>query len=312
MILTRHYRSIPSLKARAACDPRLERTPVAGHTAPNIICRLMNSLLTAKLTATVVIFAAAMIGGLVPWRFARSTRGTQNIALGNAFAGGVLLAAGLIHLLGSATVQFATLWPHNVYPWPFAIAGAAFMFVLCIEQVIPGQQGGAAAPYTSGRDAAALGAAVAVDQTYPYLLLVVLSLHSLLVGLALGAQQTFMGIWIVFLAVIAHKSTTAFALGVSMFRVDIERSLARKLVVIFSCMTPLGVLLGAGATELLALRGREIFEALFDAIAAGTFLYIATLDILREEFVPSANHRVQKFLLASLGLVFMATLVLWV
>ena len=139
-----------------------------------------------------------------------------------------------------------------------------------------------------------------------------LSLHSLLVGLALGAQQTLAGFLIVLLAVIAHKSLAAFALGVSMYRVDVERPLARRLVVVFSCMTPLGVFLAAGATELLPLRGRETFEALFSAIAAGTFLYIATLDILREEFVPSPNDRVQKFLFASLGLSLMAILVIWV
>ena len=272
----------------------------------------MDSIQTAKLAAAVVIFAAAMMGGLVPWRFDRSKRGRRKIALGNAFAGGVLLATGLIHLLGSATTQFAALWPRSVYPWPFTIAGAAFMLVLFTERVIPrAQQSVRSMPHTDWDDAAALATAAAADRTYPYLLLVVLSLHSLLVGLALGAQQTLAGFLIIFLAIIAHKNLAAFALGVSLYRVGVERSLARRLVVVFSCMTPLGVFLAAGATELLELRGRETFEALFSAVAAGTFLYIASLDILREEFVPSPHDRVAKFVFASVGLTLMATLALW-
>ena len=41
---------------------------------------------------------------------------------GNAFAGGVLLAAGLIHLLGDSADGFAALWPDDGFPWAFTRA----------------------------------------------------------------------------------------------------------------------------------------------------------------------------------------------
>jgi zinc transporter 1/2/3 len=42
----------------------------------------------------------------------------------------------------------------------------------------------------------------------------VLSVHSVILGLALGAQSALAGAVIVFLAIVAHKGAAGFALGV--------------------------------------------------------------------------------------------------
>ena len=60
-----------------------------------------------------------------------------------------------------------------------------------------------------------------------------------------------------------------------------------------------------------AAKASSIFEAVFDALAAGTFLYIALLDILEEEFRASTSHRMGKFFLVLAGFALMALVAIW-
>jgi hypothetical protein len=76
-------------------------------------------------------------------------------------------------------------------------------------------------------------------------------------------------------------------------------------------MTPLGILIGAGAGLTLAARASGLFEATFDSLGAGTFIYIATLDIIKTEF-DSPTNRAQKWLAATLGFGVMALLAIWI
>jgi zinc transporter 1/2/3 len=52
-------------------------------------------------------------------------------------------------------------------------------------------------------------------------------------------------------------------------------------------------------------------EAWFKAIAAGTFLYIATLDIVREEFFPGGSRRAVRLAAAMAGAGIMALVAIW-
>jgi hypothetical protein len=85
----------------------------------------------------------------------------------------------------------------------------------------------------------------------------VLSVRSVIFGLALGAQSALVGAMIVFLAVVAHKGAAGIALG------------------------------------------------------AGTFLYIAALDIIKAEF-DGPRYHAPKWLAAPAGLGIMALLAIWI
>ncbi len=63
----------------------------------------------------------------------------------------------------------------------------------------------------------------------------------------------------------------------------------------------------------MALTGRAdtLFEAVFDSLGAGTFLYIAALDILKTEF-DSPRYHGQKWLAAAPGFAIMAALAIWI
>ena len=91
--------------------------------------------------SVILLWAAlvALIGGvgvMAPWLAARGGR-ERAIAYGNSFAGGVLLAAGLIHLLPDANDGFKSAYPSVDYPAAFAVATLAFILVLGLERVVP-------------------------------------------------------------------------------------------------------------------------------------------------------------------------------
>lgn len=273
----------------------------------------MDSLLWSKIAAVLLVFAAGVAGGLLPWRVAGLRRSSDYLGWGNAFAGGVLLAAGLIHLLGDAAGGFADLWPEVDFPWAFTIAAGSFLLILGIERVAPRTARVPAGSAHLGEDpeSDALAAAVQSESKYPYLLLLTLSIHSIIAGMALGAQQSLAGFFVLVIAILAHKSAAGFALGVSLHRIGVPRGRARSLILGFALMTPIGILLGTAIAAILDSTGEQVFEAVFDAIAAGTFLYIASLDIIREEFLPPRRDRWTRWVWALIGLTLMAVVAIW-
>ena len=118
------------------------------------------------------------------------------------------------------------------------------------------------------------------------------------------------GAGVLLVAILAHKGAAGFALG-STFR---ESSIAPRTRIpalgIFVCSTPAGVLLGGLATAVLG-GGDSAAEAWFKAVAAGTFLYIATLDVVREEFFPGGSDRASRLSFAILGAGIMALVAIW-
>ena len=79
---------------------------------------------------------------------------------------------------------------------------------------------------------------------------------------------------------------------------------------IFSFMTPLGIVLGIAFSILATSMTATQVEAVFDALAAETFLYIAVLDIIGEVFEKKENRWI-KFVLIVVTFGFMALIAIW-
>jgi len=170
---------------------------------------------------------------------------------------------------------------------------------------------------------------------YPYVLLVVLSIHSATVGVALGLQSAAGTSLLVIVALLCHKGSAGFALVVGMVAAGAERRQLWTVLAIFASMTPLGIVLGTVASGLLEGPTAALVEGSFNALAAGTFIYIAILDVINAElssaddrvahFVRSAmvggddlpmpvqdTDRVLKFALVVVGLLSMAAIGIWI
>ena len=237
-----------------------------------------------KLVSAVLILAIALLGARASLDL-RSRDTTNWLSIGNCFAGGVFIGAGLLHTLADSQSLFATLMPEVDFPIWGAIAAIAILILMWIDY--------------------ALSATEARTRASGYTLFIVLSLHSLLAGMALGVEAHPVQATAILLAILAHKGSAAFALGL---RTDTRGYWRRMLA--FSVMTPLGV--GIGSVLVLTLQnGSEaLFEAIFDAVAAGTFLYVALGEILPTELKGSKNvHGLSISIL--LGLALMALIALY-
>jgi len=244
--------------------------------------------------AAAAIFATGLIGGALALRQGARAGGTTSpfTRLASAGAAGVFLGAGFIHMLGDSADHFDRMLPDIDFPIAFAVAAIGFVAVLAIERVL-------------------FRAPSAAEGPYAYILILVLGFHSLLAGIALGVEDTALVGLAIAIAIVAHKGAAAFALAISFVKAGMPRRRAWGLLVTFCCITPAGIGLGMLIGNVLDHGTGEIVEAVFDALAAGTFLYIAALDIIGEEFAGQQHSHLPGLtaLLAGLGL--MAMIAIW-
>ena len=145
-----------------------------------------------------------------------------------------------------------------------------------------------------------------------------LSLHGVMEGIALGAQvdTSIIGI---FVAIMAHKGIAAFALGVKTWQIAQQRSTSERsaaawfsaCMLLFSMTTPIGIGVGWGVTE-AADAEDGLWSAVFSALGAGTFLYVATVEVIPAELSHSSDNRGPKTTALIAGAVLMGSLARWV
>ena len=134
---------------------------------------------------------------------------------------------------------------------------------------------------------------------YPYVLLAALSIHSLVAGIALGLEPEIAASLLVMMGILLHKGSTAFALMVSAHSSGMENKSLHVVLGIFVLMTPLGILLGTIASGMLEGETAELSEGIFNAVAAGTFIYAAIMDLIHGE-MSSREDRMARFVSSAL------------
>jgi solute carrier family 39 (zinc transporter), member 1/2/3 len=255
------------------------------------------NLLWIKLFSLFIIFITGLITGLAPLRLSTSEKRKRQLTWGNAFAGGIFLGAGLLHMLPDAFENFKIVAGGIDFPFPALICGLGFLLVLLLEKAV--LKGSEDVGKMSGK-----------RTFYPFLLCLVLSVHSIIAGTSLGLETAKISVTAIFIAIIVHKGAAAFALGVSLKDSDIPSSRFKAIIVFFATMTPLGVVLGTIFTALFSGRTIIFFEAIFDSLAAGTFIYVAVVDIIEEVFEHSQDRWIKSLLLWT-GFGLMALIAIW-
>ena len=264
-------------------------------------------LLSTKLGFLSVLLVVGWLGAALPvLRGAAS--GGRVTSWGNAFSAGIFLGIGLIHMLGEAQSAWSSIgWD---YPIAYVLATAAFAASLLFEHVLLPEPAHAIVHHHGHDCAEEHGGEPATGRVVPYVLVVALSLHSILAGVALGTQDSLPSGWVIFLAIVVHKATAGLALGVNLGRSGIARRQGLRMATLFASMTPLGILLGLGLEGSVRPATEAYVDATVTALTAGTFIYIASLDIIQDEFLRPGS-RFMKWLFATLGLATMAVLAIW-
>mmetsp|Transcript_24950 Transcript_24950/g.51601 ORF Transcript_24950/g.51601 Transcript_24950/m.51601 type:complete len:317 (-) Transcript_24950:91-1041(-) len=300
-----------------------------------------------SIAALTVISAAGVYGGF------RMGDTSAAAALGNCFAGGVLLSTALVHMLSDA-VEGLDGWVD--FPVATCCFGGGYLLQLCVESLLldtPTEKakeadagntvGNAASPRLSASLSSrtsidgAVVASPALTFTSPpdgyrashgshgdgeeghshddplghmpsaVAVLVALTVHSLLEGLAIGVQSSVDSTFVIAAAVLLHKGFAAFALGAAFSRAPAGKML---FCLVFVFASPIGIGIGwASANE---VGGR--FTDVLSSVCAGSLLYVAVHEIIDAPIRP--DHRMElraapKLVAALAGYAAMSALAIW-
>ena len=248
------------------------------------------SLIFYKSIAGILILLTSLISVAYPIRLRAHPHHNPFLESADAFASGIFLGAALFHLLPDAIAHFAALGNHH-YPLAELFCALGFLILLFLERL-------------SQRNFFIF--------TAPYMIAIILIIHSLIEGAALGANTTLATAAIIFIAIIAHKSSESFALAVILNRSQLALRRIILLVGIFSIMTPIGIALGTILTSFLQVKTGQILTAGFNAFAAGTFLYMSTLHHINHHHRAEDVESLAEFWFLLSGLLVMAILAWWV
>ncbi|CDW54777.1 ZIP Zinc transporter family protein [Trichuris trichiura] len=116
-------------------------------------------------------------------------------------------------------------------------------------------------------------------------LIVALSFHSIIEGIAFGIQSTNEAATALFLSIAIHKCVVAFGLGVQLARTHSQQMRMVFLsIVTFSMMTPIGAVIGIGVVQgQMHSTTKDLVVMLFEGLSVGTFLYVTFFEVLLHE-----------------------------
>lgn len=248
------------------------------------------SLSEIKFFSAILTLIVAVIAAWLPFHQRLQTTTGHEFPRGEALACGVFLGAGLIHMLGSAAHRFDQLGFN--YPFAFLICGVSFLSLLLLEHF--------------GTEIQAHGQKNSTSIVIVAFLL--LSIHSLFAGAALGLSKGFATTILILIAIIAHKWAASFSLAVQINKSSMRVSAGVIYFAIFAVMAPLGILLGNSISQ---LAQHNLAEPVFASIAAGTFLYIGTLHGLKRAVMIDRCCNLKDFIFVIVGFVLMAVVAIW-
>lgn len=235
------------------------------------------SLIVLKTCAFFAVLLVPLIAGAIPLLLNKQDRSFAFVK-GEAFACGIFLGAGLMHMLPHALTAAQNLLSARQV---LLYVGATFLGMLLLEHI---------SRYFADHN----------QKCLPVIATMLLSLHSIAAGIALGMAQTPETLMVVLVAILSHKWAAGFALAVMLVRSLKQHPWPAYLF--FVSMTPLGIIFG----QQLMPWHNQMLGLLAHAIAAGTFLYIGTLHGLKQAVLVDRCCDLKAFVWVLIGFASMA------
>jgi zinc transporter ZupT len=252
----------------------------------------MISTTSLKILFGLIIYGVIILAGWYPFR--KRIRDGRHIdfPIGETLATGVFLGAALLHMLPESTTLFTDLGYQ--YPFSFIITGAVFLIFLWFEHL-----GKELYHHHSAKHPAFALVAWAM-----------LSIHSIMLGAALGLAHYHSMIIMLFLAIITHKWAESFAIAVQLNKSSLSTKASLFFFLLFSLMTPCGIYLGWYFGH--GLETRSVFDPILLSASAGTFLYLGTLHGLERCVMVERCCNLRDFSFVIVGFLMMATVAVYI
>lgn len=224
------------------------------------------------------IFMIAIIIGSMPILFSGSRGFKSALVYCNAVTTGLFLSIGLTHFLPDALESYALINPSS----------NTLIFVICASTALTMQILEQTGKKINSK----------VKRTWmPYFLMLLLSIHSLLEGFVLGIEVNPKYAFTIVVAILFHKGAEAFSITTNMLANNISKKSAIVSLLLFSLVTPTGIVIGAEMLNTSWIQTDNIIQTYFGAIAAGTFIYMAIENVHYKQ-----NKKSNKIMLVTLAI----------
>jgi zinc transporter ZupT len=245
---------------------------------------------TLKFLFAASIFFVILLAGWYPFKKRLSSEHVD-FPMGETLSTGVFLGAALMHMLPESQTTFVTMGYH--FPFAYLITGLSFLLFLWLEHL--GKE-----LYHHHN---------ATHPAFAVLAWGMLSIHSFLLGAALGFSDQYSLAIMLFLAIITHKWAESFAIAVQLNKSSMTTKNALILFFIFACMTPLGIYCGWYLEQ--DVTTLTVLDPILIAISAGTFLYLGTLHGLERCVMVQRCCNLRDFSFVIIGFLLMAGITLY-
>ncbi|GJN09531.1 hypothetical protein PR202_ga27546 [Eleusine coracana subsp. coracana] len=272
--------------------------------------------LRLKLVAVASILAAGAAGVLVPvlGRSSRALRPDGDVFFAvKAFAAGVILATGMVHILPAAFDSLATGSNGGRFPYAGLIAMCAAMATMMVDAVAAGYYqrahfrkarpvddstapaadmegaGGHVHTHTHGGPVAGGGSpedASVRHRVISQVLELGILVHSVIIGVSLGASLRPSTIRPLVGALSFHQFFEGIGLGGCIVQANFKARATVIMATFFSLTAPIGIALGIAITSSYSKHSSTalIVEGVFNSAAAGILIYMSLVDLLAADF----------------------------
>ncbi|HAT1881635.1 ZIP family metal transporter [Legionella pneumophila serogroup 1] len=252
----------------------------------------MLSATSLKIIFAVSIFIVILIAGWYPFKKRIKDDKHIDFPIGETLATGVFLGAALLHMLPESNTLFKEMG-YN-YPFAFIITGVVFLIFLWFEHL--GKE------LYHHHDAE--------HPAFAILAWAMLSVHSLMLGAALGFTQYNSMVIMLFLAIITHKWAESLAIAIQLNKSSMSTRKSMVFFFFFSLMTPLGIYFGWYFGH--GVETNSLFDPILIAASAGTFLYLGTLHGLERCVMVERCCNLSDFSFVIIGFLLMASVAIYV
>jgi len=257
---------------------------------------MMATTATLNLFFALSALAMILIAGYFPFkkRLSQAEQTHAEFPLGETLGTGVFLGAALLHMLPESQALFIKHGYH--YPFALLITGVVFLLFLWFEHL--------------GKELYHHHDNHTTHPAFAIVAWIMLSIHSFVLGTALGLSQDYSMQIMLFLAIIAHKWAESFAIAVQLNKSTLSPKIAITLFLSFAFMTPLGI--GIGWYVGRDVSTHSFIDPLLMAISAGTFLYLGTLHGLERCVMVQRCCNLRDFSFVIVGFLLMAAVAVYV
>ncbi|KAL8254659.1 hypothetical protein R6Q59_032880 [Mikania micrantha] len=275
-------------------------------------CHSQPRSLKLKLIAIAAILVTSMLGVCLPI-LSRSVPAlhpdTNLFVLVKAFASGVILATGYMHVLPDSfdclTSKCLPEYPWSKFPFTTFIAMFSAVATLMVDSYAmcwykkckPPNQGTKnqnsdvkMSGHCHGHGSSGVDNSVSKLRRYRVVAQVLelgIVVHSVVIGLSLGASDNVCTIRPLVTALCFHQFFEGMGLGGCILQTDYEKKMKATMVFFFSVTTPFGIALGIGLSNVYQENSPAalVVVGVLNAVSAGLLNYMALVDLLASDFM---------------------------